>query len=78
MFEYVKFNCHVMARNDIGKKTPTELFNEYLSSRVDGVDYIFDNIKCTVASVSWAVGKASIITKILKTEDVNNDIICTK
>lgn len=78
MFEYVKFNCHVMQRNDVGVKTPETILNDYKLKRTNGVDYIFDGVECVVSSVSYASGKSSIITKILRKGDIVNDNICTE
>jgi|SaaInlStandDraft_4_1057021.scaffolds.fasta_scaffold16170_2 hypothetical protein len=78
MIEYVKFNCHVMERNDVGKNTPETLILQYESKRKNGVDYVFDNIECVVSSVKWAYGRSSIITKIVRKEDIDNESVCTK
>lgn len=79
MVEYVKFNCHVMARNTLSDKiNPDELYKNYLNNRKNGYDYIFDNIECIVSSCTWASGRSAIITKILRKADINNEDICTK
>lgn len=77
MTEYVKFNCHVMKRNEVGNKTPETIMAEYVAKRKNGVDYLFDGIECVVSSVAYASGKSSIITKILRKGD-NNDIVCSE
>lgn len=76
MIEYVKYNCHVMIRNDIGNKTPEMILNAYISNRVDGTDYTFDKIPCIVTSVKYASGRSSIVTKILRKDDYED--LCKK
>lgn len=70
MFEYVKYNCHVMCKNDIGNKTPDELLSTYIINRRNNMDYVFQGVECIVVSVSWASGKSSIITKIIRKSDL--------
>lgn len=71
MIEYVKFNCHVLHKNDVGNKTPEMIMNAYLSKRVDGVDMVINNVGCVVDSVKYSSGRTSIITKILRKKDVD-------
>jgi hypothetical protein len=69
MFEYVKYNCHVMIKNDVGDKNPAMLTNDYNSNRKNGVDYVFDGVDCIVDSVKYDSSKSSIITKISRKDD---------
>ena len=79
MYEYVKYNCHVMQRNEVGKKTPEIIFNEYLKNRKNGVDYVFQKTDCVVKSVTWAQGKTGIITNIIRKDSLENEeTICTE
>ncbi len=79
MYEYVKYSCHVMQKNDIGKKTPETIFQEYLKKRRNGVDYVFQNTECVVKSVAWANGNHSIITNIIRKDSLENEeTICTE
>jgi hypothetical protein len=70
MFEYVKFNCHVMAKNDVNGKTPEKVFSDYLANRVNECDYIFDGVECVVMSVKYDMTKTCMITKILRKSDL--------
>lgn len=78
MIEYVKYNCHVMARNDVGNKTPEILMNEYISKRQNGTDFIFDDVECVVTSVNYASGKSNIITKISRKDDLKDESVCSE
>jgi hypothetical protein len=78
MNEYVKYNCHVMQVNDIGKKTPEIIFQEYLRKRKNGADYFFQNTDCVVTSVTWAQGRTGIITRIVRKDSLKNENICTE
>jgi len=69
MFEYVKYNCHVMAKNDIGNDTPEQLIKKYEEKRKNLTDYIFDGVECVVESVKYDRSKTSIITKIMRKDD---------
>ena len=72
MFEYVKYNCHVMVKNEIGKNTPESLFNTYILKRKNGTDYVFDGVDCVVESVNYDRSRSCIITKIkIKDENAN-------
>ncbi len=79
MFEYVKYNCHVMVKNDVGTKTPETVHQDYIRKRsTTGVDYVFDGVDCVVVSVGYASGKSSIITKIKRKDDVKNENLRTE
>lgn len=69
MFEYVKYNCHVMTKNDVGKTTPQKLLESYEKKRINGTDFVFDGIECVVTSIGYDSSKTSIITKILRKDD---------
>jgi len=71
MIEYVKYHCHVIKKNDVGKKTPESIMNEYLSKRKDDIDMLINGIECVVESVKYSSGRASIITKILRKKDLD-------
>jgi len=79
MYEYVKYNCHVMQKNDVGSETPEKIFQTYLRNRRKGVDYVFQNTDCVVISVTWAANRTAIITKIMRKDSLpNEEIICTE
>lgn len=70
MYEYVKYNCHVMIKNDVGNKTPETVFNDYIKNRKNETDYVFDGVDCIVESVKYDRSKSAIITKILRKIDI--------
>jgi len=72
MYEYVKYNCHVMQKNDVGSETPEKIFQTYLRNRRKGVDYVFQNTDCVVISVTWAANRKR------KDSLPNEEIICTE
>lgn len=76
MKEYVKYNCHIMAINDVGNKTPEIIMNEYLTKRVNDTDYVFDGVDCIVLSTKYSSGRSSIVTNISRKDDYNNENIC--
>lgn len=76
MVEYVKFNCHLMARNEVNQ-TPEQLMEKYnMEKKSKGFNYTFDGVECVVSSCSYAQGKHSIITKIIRKD--SNDIVCSE
>ena len=72
MKEYVKYNCHVMAVNEVGTKSPDVVMKEYVTKRVNGADYVFDGVDCVVVSVNYAPDRARLITKISRKDDYEN------
>ena len=72
MKEYIKYNCHVMAVNEVGTKTPDTVMKEYVSKRTNGTDYVFDGVDCVVVSVNYSPDRVRLITKILRKDDYEN------
>ena len=73
MIEYIKFHCKVLEKKEVGKKTPEILMAEYLSKRKDGVDLNISGVECIVESVKYTSGRTSIITKLLRIMDLENE-----
>lgn len=71
MIEYVKFNCHVLKKNEVGNKTPDILLSEYIKNRRYDVDMTINGVDCIVVSVKYSSGRSSIITKILRKKDID-------
>ena len=66
MKEYVKFNCHVLQRNDLDKNmTPEKLKQQYDFKRgAKDYDLILRDTECVIESCEWASGRSGIITKV--------------
>ena len=78
MKEYVKFNCHIMQTNEVSHN-PSILLDLYKSeAKTNGYNYIFQNVECVVTSCTWATGKHTIITKVLRKGDIDDGIICSE
>ncbi len=68
-----------MAKNDVGTKTPEMVMQDYIKRRaVSGTDYVFDGVDCVVVSVNYASGKSSLVTKIKRKDDVENENLRTE
>jgi hypothetical protein len=67
-----------MKTNEV-TQDPNVLLDWYKSeARTKGYNYIFQGIECVVSSCTWATGKHTIITKVLRKGDIDNGIICTE
>jgi len=75
MIEYIKYHCKVLERKDVGKKTPEIIMKEYMSKRKNGVDLTISGVECIVESVKYTSGRSSIITKLLRKMDLENEDI---
>lgn len=66
MTEYIKFNCHVLQKNDLDKNiTPEKLREEYSLKRGSkDYDLFLRDTECIIESCQWASGRSSIITKV--------------
>ena len=64
-----------MQVNEVGNKTPQNIMNEYISKRVNGYDYIFDDVECVVVSTQYGSGRSNIISKLLRKRDLDNENI---
>lgn len=72
MIEYIKYHCKVLEKKEVGSKTPESIMQEYLNNRKNDVDFLYSGIECVVLSVKYTSGRNSIITKVLRKIDLEN------